>query len=61
MKATQWLLKYRLQAAHRSMETDHKRPSDVYMEVGFGDLCHFSKSFKSEYGYSPSSLNQKKF
>jgi AraC-like DNA-binding protein len=60
MKASHWLLKRRLQAAHEALTSDHKRPSDVYLEFGFGDLSHFSKVFKNEYGYSPSFLNQKK-
>lgn len=60
MKASHWLLKQRLQAAHEALNSGHKRPSDVYLEFGFGDMSHFSKVFKSEYGYSPSFLNQKK-
>jgi AraC-like DNA-binding protein len=60
MKASQWLLKQRLHAAHIALDAGHKRPSDIYLEVGFEDMSHFSKAFKSEYGYNPSSLNQKK-
>lgn len=60
MKASHWLLKQRLQAAHEALNSGHKRPSDVYLDFGFGDMSHFSKVFKSEYGYSPSFLSQKK-
>jgi AraC-like DNA-binding protein len=60
MKASHWLLKQRLQAAHEALNSGHKRPSDVYLDFGFGDMSHFSKVFKSEFGYSPSFLNPKK-
>jgi AraC family transcriptional regulator, exoenzyme S synthesis regulatory protein ExsA len=60
MNASHWLLKQRLQAAHEALTSGHKRPSDIYLEFGFGDMSHFSKVFKSEYGYSPSFLTQKK-
>jgi AraC-like DNA-binding protein len=31
-----------------------KKPSDVYLEVGFEDLSHFSFAFKKEFGKAPS-------
>jgi AraC-like DNA-binding protein len=33
-----------------------QKPSDVYLEVGFENLSHFSNSFRQQFGYSPSSL-----
>jgi AraC-like DNA-binding protein len=34
-----------------------EKPSDVYLEVGFEDLSHFSCAFKKEFGTAPSLLN----
>ncbi|RZM19674.1 MAG: AraC family transcriptional regulator, partial [Pedobacter sp.] len=31
-------------------------PTEVYLEVGFEDLSHFSFSFKKKYGISPNQL-----
>jgi len=33
-------------------------PSNVYLEVGFENLSHFSSSFKAVYGYNPSALHE---
>jgi AraC family transcriptional regulator, exoenzyme S synthesis regulatory protein ExsA len=33
-------------------------PSDVYLEVGFEDLSHFSYAFKKMYGISPNQLKK---
>jgi AraC family transcriptional regulator, exoenzyme S synthesis regulatory protein ExsA len=33
-----------------------KKPVDVYLEVGFEDLSHFSSAFKKQYGYAPTGL-----
>ncbi|WP_310588831.1 helix-turn-helix domain-containing protein [Dyadobacter flavalbus] len=43
----------------RSLFSDHQhhqRPSDVYLEVGFEDLSHFSYVFKKQFGKAPSQL-----
>jgi AraC-like DNA-binding protein len=49
-----WLLQRRLEAAHAALLTPGKRTTDVYLEVGFEDVAHFSKSFKRAFGYNPS-------
>ena len=51
-----WLLQRRLQEAHYLMHQQGKKPSDVYLEVGFEDLSHFSFAFKKAYGVAPSHL-----
>jgi AraC-like DNA-binding protein len=51
-----WLKKKRLELAHYLIKEKHKTPSDVYLEVGFENLSHFSSSFKEAYGYNPSAL-----
>lgn len=58
MNASHWLLRHRLQAAHEALSIGQKRPSDIYLEVGFGDMSHFSKSFKTQFGYNPSYLSK---
>lgn len=55
MPATTWLLQRRLSAAHAAL-LQQKKPSDVYLEVGFEDFAHFSRSFKKMYGYNSSTL-----
>jgi len=48
-----WLIQRRLRAAYEKIKEDGKRVSDVYMEVGFKNLSHFSVAFKKQYGFSP--------
>lgn len=55
-QASQWLLKRRLKAAHALLLNNTRKPSDVYLETGFEDLSHFSRSFKKYFGYNPSKL-----
>jgi len=51
-----WLIKRRLQEAKRMIEQLGVKPIDVYLQVGFKNLSHFSTAFKKEYGYPPSQL-----
>lgn len=53
----QWLKKKRLDEAYFQIYQQHQRPSDVYLEVGFEDLSHFSFAFKKEFGINPSKIN----
>lgn len=49
-----WLTQKRLQLAHHQIFEQKRRPSDVYFEVGFENLSHFSFAFKKQFGYNPS-------
>lgn len=49
-----WLMNKRLKVAYDKIRNEHRKVSDVYLEVGFKNLSHFSSAFKKEYGYSPS-------
>jgi AraC-like DNA-binding protein len=58
IQAGAWLLKRRLQAAHEILLNSERKPSDVYIETGFEDFAHFSRSFKTHFGYNPSKINR---
>lgn len=51
-----WLTRKRLELAHYKLGEKKERPVDVYLEVGFEDLSHFSFAFKKQFGYSPGEL-----
>ena len=53
-----WLLKKRLQEAHFLIKKQGKKASDVYVEVGFEDLSHFSFAFKKRFGVPPTQLTK---
>jgi AraC-like DNA-binding protein len=48
-----WLIDKRLELAHYHLAEKQKKPTEVYLEVGFEDLSHFSFVFKKKYGISP--------
>lgn len=49
-----WLTQRRLQEAHFLISEKRKKPSDIYLELGFEDLSHFSFAFKKKFGFNPS-------
>jgi AraC family transcriptional regulator, exoenzyme S synthesis regulatory protein ExsA len=51
-----WLLQKRLAEAYYLIKEKGNKPSDVYLEVGFEDLSHFSYAFKNAYGVAPSKI-----
>ncbi|TVT40090.1 AraC family transcriptional regulator [Hymenobacter setariae] len=53
---SRWLVQRRLQEAYYLLKEKSKTPSEVYLEVGFEDLSHFSFAFKKAYGVAPSKL-----
>lgn len=50
-----WLQQRRLEEAH-SLIRNGRKPSDIYLDVGFENLSHFSYVFKKQYGISPSQV-----
>lgn len=56
MAPQKWLHQKRLEQAHHLLATEHQRPAAVYLEVGFGNMSHFSAAFKQHFGYNASSL-----
>jgi AraC-like DNA-binding protein len=51
-----WLTDKRLELAYYHLAVKKKKPTEVYLEVGFEDLSHFSFIFKKKYGISPNQL-----
>ncbi len=51
-----WLMKKRLEMAYHQLHDKGKKVSDVYLEIGFKSLSHFSTAFKKEYGMAPTSI-----
>lgn len=49
-----WLQQKRLKEAYFLIKEKGKKPSDVYLDVGFENLSHFSYAFKKIYGLAPS-------
>lgn len=54
----QWIKRQRLELAKRLLLQTDKKPSEVYLEVGFKDLAHFSRSFKRQFGEKPSQIKR---
>lgn len=51
-----WLTDKRLELAYYQLVEKNKKPTEVYLEVGFEDLSHFSFAFKRKYGMAPTQL-----
>jgi AraC-like DNA-binding protein len=53
MSPRQWLQERRLTEARYLIEKKNKKPSAIYLDLGFESLSHFSSSFKKKYGKAP--------
>jgi len=51
-----WLTKKRLKLAHYLLSESKQKPVEVYREVGFENLSHFSYAFKKQFGYAPKEI-----
>ena len=58
MTPQRWLTQKRLELAHYQLNEKQKRPIDVYYEIGFENLSHFSFAFKKHFGYAPTTLTK---
>jgi len=56
-----WLTDKRLELAYYHLVEKKKKPTEIYLEVGFEDLSHFSFIFKKKYGVSPNQLLLKSY
>ena len=51
-----WIQQKRLQEALFLIQKKSKKPSEVYLDLGFEYLSHFSFAFKKKFGVAPSKL-----
>lgn len=51
-----WLTQKRLELAKFQLTEKKRKPIDIYFEVGFENLSHFSYAFKKEFGVNPREL-----
>lgn len=56
MTPAKWLQQKRLDEAYYLLKEENFKTTDVYTEVGFEDLSHFSFVFKKHFGVNPSSI-----
>lgn len=54
-----WVIRKRLEEAHRLISDERKTPNSIYLQLGFKSLSHFSTAFKRQYGKTPSELLDK--
>ena len=55
---SRWLIKKRLQEAYFLISNQGQKVSDIYLDLGFEDLSHFSYAFKKQFGVAPSQVVQ---
>ncbi|MDR3714838.1 MAG: AraC family transcriptional regulator [Puia sp.] len=48
-----WLQEKRLTEARHLIEKKNRKPSAIYLDLGFESLSHFSRSFKKKFGRTP--------
>ncbi|WP_343631705.1 AraC family transcriptional regulator [Fluviicola sp.] len=53
---SRWLLQKRLQEAYYLIREKGKKSSEIYLDLGFEDLSHFSFVFKKQYGVTATEL-----
>jgi len=53
-----WLVKKRLQEAHFLIGKKNQKASEIYLELGFEALSHFSFAFKKLFGLTPTQLSE---
>ncbi|MFY7732940.1 MAG: helix-turn-helix domain-containing protein [Bacteroidia bacterium] len=51
-----WLIKKRLDLAYHLISNKGQKPSEAYVDAGFVNFSHFSKSFKEAFGVNPSEI-----
>lgn len=51
-----WLTRKRLEEAYFLIHNQGQKPKNIYLDLGFEDLSHFSFAFKKQFGHSPTEL-----
>lgn len=55
-----WLVQRRLDEAYFLIGERAKKPSAIYLDLGFETLAHFSAAFKKQFGLTPTELTAQK-
>lgn len=50
---SKWFQERRLEYAAILLKNERKRPSDIYLDIGYESLTNFIQAFKSKYGVTP--------
>ncbi|MBB5440469.1 AraC-like DNA-binding protein [Pedobacter sp. AK017] len=58
MTPAKWLQQKRLDEAYYLLKEKRQKITEVYIEIGFEDLSHFSYVFKKHFGFPPSKLSK---
>jgi AraC-like DNA-binding protein len=53
---SRWLVHKRLEEAHFLIDKKKQKPSEIFLDLGFETLSHFSFAFKKLFGLSPTEL-----
>jgi AraC family transcriptional regulator, exoenzyme S synthesis regulatory protein ExsA len=55
---SRWLVQQRLREAHFLIDKKGKKPSEIFLDLGFETLSHFSFAFKKQFGTTPTGLSE---
>lgn len=55
---SRWMKIRRLELARKALQSGDLRPSDIYLQYGFGSLSRFIQAFKAEFGITPKQFQQ---
>jgi two-component system sensor histidine kinase ChiS len=58
MTTSNFVLKTRLNRAKKLLTVTQKPIGDIAMECGFNDFAYFSRSFKKEFGMTPTTFQR---
>ncbi|MCD8538939.1 MAG: AraC family transcriptional regulator [Leadbetterella sp.] len=53
LSPARWITEKRLEVAHQQLKYGSKNVSDIYLDLGFKSLSHFSTAYKRRYGMAP--------
>tara|TARA_B000000441_G_scaffold123835_1_gene100628 strand:- start:358 stop:630 length:273 start_codon:yes stop_codon:yes gene_type:complete len=53
---SKWLVQKRLEEAHFLIKEKKQKASDIYLDLGFENLSHFSYAYKKRFGHSPNKV-----
>lgn len=57
---SKWIIDKRLEVAHQQLKYGSKNVSDIYLDLGFKSLSHFSTAYKRRYGTAPTKTQRER-